>query len=70
VLTGELAGRETPHGRAQSVGWAVIQRGDPRAADRELAELQAVRAADVQRVLKSYVLERPRVTLDYTEKKA
>lgn len=70
VLTGELASRETPHGRAQSVGWAVIQRGDPRAADRELAELQAVRAADVQRVLKSYVLERPRVTLDYTEKKS
>ena len=25
---------------------------------------------DVQRVLKSYVLERPRVTLDYTEKKS
>jgi zinc protease len=70
VLTGELAERQTPHGRAQSVGWAVIQRGDPRAADRELAEIQAVRAADVQRVLKTYVLQRPRVTLDYTEKKA
>ncbi|NML13835.1 M16 family metallopeptidase [Azohydromonas caseinilytica] len=70
LLTGELSGRQTPHGRAQSVGWAVIQRNDPRAADRELAELQAVRAADVQRVLKSHVLERPRVTLDYTEKKA
>ncbi|WP_157270782.1 M16 family metallopeptidase [Azohydromonas aeria] len=70
VVTGELAGRQTPHGRAQSVGWSVILRNDPRAADRELAELQAVRAADVQRVLKSYVLGRPRVTLDYTEKKA
>lgn len=70
LVTQELAERQTPHGRAQNVGWAVIQRGDPRAADRELAELQAVRAADVQRVLREWVLSRPRVVLEYTEKKA
>ena len=47
----------------------MLQRGDPRDADRELARLQAVTAADVQRVLKA-MLRRKRVTITYTQEKA
>ena len=41
--------------------------GDARAADRRLAQLQAVTAADVQRVLTHYVLRARRVTIDYVQ---
>jgi zinc protease len=67
MLTSELSGRQTPSGRATSIGWAVILRGDAQAANRELDELQAVTAADVQRVLKQYVQGGKRVTLTYTQ---
>ena len=42
---------------------------DARAADREIAELQAVRAADVQRVLRRQVLGAQRVSVTYTQEK-
>jgi zinc protease len=67
LVTTELNGRQTPGGKAESVGWAVILRGDARAADRELQELQAVRAADVQRVLRQYVLGGKRVNVTYSQ---
>jgi zinc protease len=70
LVTGELVGRQSPQGKAESVGWAVILHGDARAADREIADLQAVTAADVQRVLKRYVIERPRVSVTYTQEGA
>ena len=67
LVTEALVSRQTPHGRAQTAGWALIQRGDARAADRELAELQAVRAADVQRVLKTWIGGGHPVTVTYTQ---
>jgi zinc protease len=67
LLTAALAERETPQGRAEAAGWALVLRGDARAADRELAELQAVTAADVQRVLRRHLLRPHRVTLVYTQ---
>ena len=67
ALTGALTGRQTPEGRAMAVGWAVILRDDPEAVNRDLDELQAVTAADVQRVLKRYVLDAKHVTLTYTQ---
>jgi zinc protease len=70
LVTSELAGRQTPQGKAEAVGWAVVLRGDARAADREIAELQAVRAADVQRVLRRYVLGAQRVSVTYTQEQA
>lgn len=66
LLTSALVSRQTPQGQAGAVGRAVLQRGDPRDADRELERLQAVTGADVQRVLKS-MLTRKRVTLTYTQ---
>jgi zinc protease len=66
LLTSVLVGRQTPQGKAGAIGKAVLQRGDPRDADRELQRLQAVTAADVQRVLKQ-MLAGKRVTIHYTQ---
>ena len=67
ILTGALVDRQTALGQAMAVGDAVILRGDAQAANRDLAELQAVTAADVQRVLKQYVVGRPHATLAYSQ---
>jgi zinc protease len=66
LLTSAIAERQTPLGRAMSVGWAVIQRDDPAAANRTVDELSAVTAADVQKVLKRYIVDGKRVSLTYT----
>ena len=67
LLTGSLAQRQTSEGKAFSIGQAVLLKGDPAAANDELAELQKVSAEDVQRVLKKYVLDAHRVTIHYTQ---
>ncbi|MEY2687872.1 MAG: hypothetical protein RL375_2070 [Pseudomonadota bacterium] len=66
LLTSAIAERQTPLGRAMSVGWAVIQRGDAGAANRSVDELSAVTAADVQKVLKRYIVDGKRVSLTYS----
>lgn len=60
-----MATRQTPQGLAGRIGAAVVLQGDARQAERELPQLQAVTAADVQRVLRRYVLGQPRVTVQY-----
>lgn len=67
LLTAALVARETPQGRAAAIGQAVVLQGDANAVNRELSELQAVTAADVQSVLKTYVLDARRVTIHYTQ---
>lgn len=67
MLTASLGARQSAQGLAEAIGWAVIHRNDPEAINRELAELQAVTAADVQRVLRQYVLGRPSTVLHYTQ---
>jgi len=67
LLTAALVERETPQGRAHAIGEAVILQGDASAVNRELIDLQTVSAADVQRVLKHYVLNAKRVTINYTQ---
>jgi zinc protease len=66
LLTSAIEERQTPSGRAMSVGWAVIQRGDANAANRAVDELSAVTAADVQKALKRYIVDGKRVSLTYT----
>jgi zinc protease len=66
-LTEALVARQTAEGRALALGWAVVRRQDARAADAELAQLQSVRAEDVQRVLRACVLDAHRVTLRYVQ---
>ena len=67
LLTAALLSRQTPQGQADAIGRAVLQHGDAREADRRIARLQAVQAADVQRVLRQHVLRGRRVTLDYLQ---
>lgn len=65
LLTAALVRRQTPAGQAAAVGQAIIDHGDARRADRELPALQAVGAADVQRVLQRRVLSLRRATVTY-----
>ncbi|MBS0199281.1 MAG: insulinase family protein [Proteobacteria bacterium] len=70
LLTSELVKRQTAEGKAFALGSAVLQEGDAARANSDLAALQAVTNADVQRVLKRYVLDAHRVTIDYQPAKA
>ena len=65
IVTGQLLSRQTPQGQAEAIGRAVLLQGDALAADRHIARLQAVGAADVQRVLRQHLLARHRLTLSY-----
>lgn len=67
LLTAALNGRQTSLGRGTSLGWAMINHNDPEAANRELSQLQAVTAADVQRALRTHVIGKPAITLFYTQ---
>ena len=67
LLTGALLQRQTPQGLADAIGRAVLLHGDARDADLRINRLQAVRVADVQRVLEHYVLRARRVTIDYVQ---
>ena len=67
LLTAALNERQTALGLGQMLGMAAIGYRDPGEVNRELDKLQAVTAADVQRVLRKYVIGRPAVTLHYTQ---
>ena len=67
LLTAALTERQTPLGLGQVLGTATINLKDPEQANQELARLQAVTAADVQRVVRSQILSQPAVTLLYTQ---
>jgi zinc protease len=55
LLNGALRERETVDGRASAIAEAVIIDGDAAAADRRLARIQAVTAADIQRVARRWL---------------
>jgi len=65
LLAGALRSRETIEGRASALGYALIVDGDAAAVNTELGKLQAVTAADVQRVAKTYLAEDRRMTIRY-----
>lgn len=66
LLTQALLSRETAHGKASAMADAAVLQGDPAYVDRYLAQLQAVTAADVQRVLRQH-LSGHTVTMTYTQ---
>ena len=70
LLTKALESRETNQGKGFALGNAVILNGDATRVNRDLDALQAVTAADVQRVLKRYVTSRPRVVVEYLPQSA
>ncbi len=65
LVAGKLRERETIDGRAFALGYALRTAGDAALANRELAELQAVTAADVQRVARKYLTDQGRMTIRY-----
>ena len=67
LLTSALLSRQTPQGQADAIGRAVLLYGDAREVDQRINRLQAVRVADIQRVLEQYVLRARRVSIDYVQ---
>src|SRR3546814_2924584 len=49
ILTSTIQNRETAAGKANVLAASVIIDGDPRAADKQLAAIAQVTAADIQR---------------------
>lgn len=67
ILSSALRRRETADGRAFLLGSAIIDEHDPTAPDRNLAAVQAVTIADVQRVARKYLDENARVSVRYQD---
>ena len=65
LVTGELHQRETNEGKASALARAAILFGDPARADSDIARIQAVSAADVQRVAQRCFTTRNRMVLRY-----
>jgi zinc protease len=65
LIAGKLRERETIDGRGFALGYALRINGDAAKANTELADLQAVTAADVQRVAKKYLDPQTRMTIRY-----
>ncbi|WP_297932873.1 pitrilysin family protein [uncultured Brevundimonas sp.] len=65
LVANALRGRESIDDRATTLGMALIMTGDATAADREIAEIQAVTAADVQRVARRYLTPQRQITINY-----
>ena len=55
ILTAAIKRRETAEGKAFLLAQNVILNGDPRADEKQLAAIQGVTAADVQRVARKYL---------------
>ncbi len=65
LLTAALKQRETAEGRANLIANGVIVDGDPSAADRQIAAVQTVTAADIQRVARAYLKDEQSATIRY-----
>lgn len=70
IVAAALRQRETASGRAFILGQSIVSENDPRAADRALAAVQAVTAADVQRVARTYLNDQTRVSVRYQDESA
>src|SRR3954454_14972364 len=66
LITSALRQRETNEGKADALGEAIVLEHDAAAVNSDLTRLQAVTAADVQRVMKQYIAGSKRYTITYT----
>ncbi len=64
-----IAALETNDGKAIAIERAIAYLGDPKAVNNEVSRLQAVTAADIQRVMKKYFKESNRVVIHYNQEK-
>jgi len=67
LIAASLRERETAEGRVFELGEALVSTGDPRAADKRLAAIAQVSAADVQRVARTYLDPAKRTDLTYSQ---
>jgi zinc protease len=67
LLTAAFQSRQTPDGLASAIAEASVLGGDANRINTDLEDLQRVTAADVQRVLRRYVVGAHRVLLDYRQ---
>ncbi|HET6855389.1 MAG TPA: pitrilysin family protein [Pyrinomonadaceae bacterium] len=65
MITNQLRQRETSNGKALALGEAAVLLGDPARVNTDLDRLQAVTAADIQRVMKKYFADTNRLVLYY-----
>ncbi|RZJ18342.1 MAG: insulinase family protein [Brevundimonas sp.] len=65
LVANALRERETIEDRARTLGFALIMTNDASVADREIAEIQAVTAADIQRVARKYLTDQRAITIRY-----
>src|SRR5207247_2208581 len=63
LVTNELRQRETSNGKALALGSSAVLLGDPNRVNTDLTKLQAVTAADVQRVMKRYFTSANRLVI-------
>ena len=65
LVANQLRERETNSGKAFAIGYAAAVVGDPARVNSDIARLQAVTAADIQRVMKKYFTDTNRVVITY-----
>ena len=67
ILTSALRERETGNGKAFTLGQVLILEHDPSAVNNSLTKVQAVTPADIQRVVRKYLVEGKALVLTYLD---
>ena len=70
LLTSTLLARQTPDGLAQALAGAAVLEGSPAQVNAGLQALLNVTPADVQRVMRRYVVGAHKVSVEYTQEGA
>jgi zinc protease len=70
LISRAIRATETNDGKAIAIERAITYQGSARAVNTEVAGLQAVTAADIQRVMKQYFKDNNRVVIYYNQAKA
>jgi zinc protease len=65
LVANQLRERETNNGKAFAIGNAVVLMGDASRVNTDIDHLQAVTAADLQRVMKKYFSDSKRIVITY-----
>lgn len=65
ALTGKLFGIETSNGKANELGEAAVVLGDANRVNAQLAKIQALKAEQVNSVLRKYLAAKKRVIVEY-----
>lgn len=69
AIAGAIGSRQTNDGKAILIERAITYQGSAKAVNNEVAQLQAVTAADIQRVMKQYFKDNNRVVIYYNQAK-